>query len=50
MQHDFDKEQWAEEQFERRANGIETESFAAWKVRKQAMAELFERLRKEGKA
>lgn len=43
----FQKEQWAEEQFERTANGLAEETFAQWKIRKQAMAELFASLKKE---
>jgi hypothetical protein len=35
------KEQFNEEMFERRANGIDTETFANWKRQKVAMREFF---------
>jgi hypothetical protein len=35
------KEQYAEEMWERRANGIETMSFSDWQKRKILIAELF---------
>ncbi len=36
------KEQYAEEMFERRANGFETESFESWKARKEATLDYFQ--------
>lgn len=35
------EEQYDEEMFERRANGIQTTSFAAWKKQKEIIASLF---------
>ena len=35
------EEQYDEEMFERRANGIKTTSFSAWKKQKEIMASLF---------
>ena len=35
------QEQYDEEMFERRANGIQTTSFAAWKKQKEIIASLF---------
>jgi len=35
------KEAYDEEMFERRANGIQTTSFAAWKKQKEIIASLF---------
>lgn len=35
------EEAYDEEMFERRANGIETTSFSAWKKQKEIMASLF---------
>ena len=40
-------EQYAEEQFERTANGFAEETFVQWKIRKQAMRELLDSLKKE---
>ena len=36
------KEQYAEEMFERRANGIETESFEDWDLKRRARQSFFE--------
>ncbi len=35
------KEQYAEEMFERKANGFATESFKSWKARKEATRDYF---------
>ena len=43
----FHYEQYAEEQFERTANGFEEETFVQWKRRKEAMRKLFAKLREE---
>jgi hypothetical protein len=36
------KEQWAEQQFEARANGIPTESFEDWDLKRRARQSFFE--------
>ena len=38
----FTKEAYAEEMWERKANGIETESFESWKARKEATLDYFQ--------
>jgi hypothetical protein len=35
------KEQWSEQMFEQRANGIETESFEDWNHKRMARMEFF---------
>ena len=42
MKDEYLREAYAEEMFERRANGIPTCSFAEWKRRREAIAKLFE--------
>jgi len=37
----FTKEAYAEEMWERKANGFETESFESWKARKEATLDYF---------
>ena len=39
---EFTKEQYAEEMWERKANGIDTESFDVWFARKQQHKAFFE--------
>ena len=36
------KEQWSEQMFEARANGIETESFEDWDLKRKARQSFFE--------
>lgn len=36
------KEQWSEQMFEARANGIETESFEDWDLKRRARQSFFE--------
>lgn len=40
-------EQYAEEQYERTAEGFEEETFVEWRKRRQAQSERFRRLREE---
>ncbi len=42
MSYDLEKEAWAEQQFEARANGIPTVSFEEWKRRNEARRQFFE--------
>lgn len=42
MSYDLEKEMWAEQQFEARANGIPTVSFEEWKRRNEARRQFFE--------
>ena len=44
---DLERELWAEQQFEARANGIETVSFEKWKARNEAIRNFFEEWNKE---
>lgn len=41
------KEQFNEEMFERRANGIPTESFSVWKKKKEKLRAMFDYLSAE---
>ena len=43
LYEDGDEEDYDEEMFERRANGIKTTSFSAWKKQKEIMASLFKK-------
>jgi len=42
MSYDLEREAWAEQQFEARANGIPTVSFEEWKRRNEARRQFFE--------
>lgn len=44
------KEAWAEQMFEARANGIDTESFEDWNHKRMARMEFFESFEAERKA
>jgi uncharacterized radical SAM superfamily Fe-S cluster-containing enzyme len=44
------KEQWSEQMFEARANGIETESFEDWNHKRMARMEFFESFEAEREA
>ena len=44
------KEAWAEQMFEQRANGIDTESFEDWNHKRMARMEFFESFEAERKA
>lgn len=43
-QYDLEREAYAEEMFERRANGIEVISFEEWKRRKETLSRIFAKL------
>ena len=44
------REQWSEQMFEQRANGIDTESFEDWNHKRMARMEFFESFEAERKA
>ena len=44
------KEQWSEQMFEQRANGIQTESFEDWNHKRMARMEFFESFQAEREA
>jgi len=44
------KEQWSEQMFEQRANGIDTESFEDWNHKRMARMEFFKSFEAERKA
>jgi len=46
MSYDLEREAWAEQQFEARANGIPTVSFEEWKRIKAARQSFFENWKK----
>lgn len=41
------REQWSEQMFEQRANGIETESFEDWNHKRMARMEFFDTVKSE---